>query len=155
MRDTQTIANRLAKRHETRDPIQISKELGYIIVDTQLCDIRGFYQRIQRNSIIYLDSKLSNMDRQWVCAHELGHSLLHKGYNRVFMDTRTHMVTSRYEKEADRFAIELLYSDDYLMEFAGCSCDTIANCLGVTYELAQYRMGTIKRSSLSANEFVD
>jgi len=59
------------------------------------------------------------------------------------MDTRTHMVSSRYEKEADRFAVDLLYADDDLRELTEQSIDIVANCLNVSYELAAYRMSTV------------
>ena len=66
-----------------------------------------------------------------------------RGCNRIFMDPRTHMVTSRYEKEADRFAVDLLFSDEDLREMIELSIDTVARCLGVSYELAAYRMASV------------
>jgi len=143
--DTKSFANRLANYHGTRDPVRISQERGYVVIDTPLSGIRGYYQYIQRCHIIYLDNDLSEQDRNWVCAHELGHSLMHKSMNRVFMDTRTHMVTNRYEIEADRFAVDLIYSDDDMREYVDCSLDTIARCLGVSYSLAEYRMGSLQQ----------
>lgn len=137
------LAEKLARTYGTRDPFRIAEALGFIIIETPLEDIRGFYQAIHRCRIIYLDNRLSDGDRRWVCAHELGHALQHQGCNRIFMDTRTHMVTSRYEKEADRFAVDLLFSDDDLREMIELSIDTVARCLGVSYELAAYRMASV------------
>ena len=53
------------------------------------------------------------------------------------------MVTSRYEKEADQFAIDLLYSDEDLRDLAEYSVATVAQILGVKYELAEYRMNSL------------
>lgn len=141
--DTKTIATKLAEYHGTRDPVRISRECGYIIIDTPLNDMRGYYQYIKRCHIIYLDDKLSCHDRNLVCAHELGHSILHKGFNRIFMDQKTYMVASRYELEADRFAVDLIYADDELREYMDCSFDAVAQCLGISCELAEYRMSSI------------
>jgi len=124
--ETKKLADKLAKNHGTRDSMRISGDLGYILINTPLSGIRGYYQYVHRCSIIYMDNKLSNEERKWVCAHEPGHSLLHKGLNRVFMDKKTHMVTSRFELEADHFAVHLLYSDDELHEYRDCSVDTVA-----------------------------
>lgn len=137
------LAEKLARVYGTRDPFRIAEALGFIIIETPLEGIRGFYQAVHRCRIIYLDNRLSDGDRRWVCAHELGHALQHQGCNRIFMDTRTHMVTSRYEKEADRFAVDLLFSDDDLREMTELSIGTVARCLGVSYELAAYRMASV------------
>lgn len=76
----------------------------------------------------------------WVCAHELGHMFMHKRENVVFMDTKTHFNTTVYEREADRFAIELLVSDDLLMEYQNCSISQVARSLGYTEEILNLRL---------------
>lgn len=139
-----TLANKLAKQHGTRNPFRIASDLGYIIIETPLTGIRGYYQYIDQCHIIYLDSRLSDQDRLWVCAHELGHSILHRGLNRIFMTAHTRMVTSRYELEADKFAVDLLFSDEDLSHFLGESIPTAAACMCVNYELAEYRMRSVR-----------
>jgi hypothetical protein len=39
--------------------------------------------------------------------------------------------------------VDLLFSDDDLREMAELSIDTVAQCLGVSYELAAYRMASV------------
>ena len=56
------------------------------------------------------------------------------------MDTHTHMISNRCELEADRFAIELLFSDEDLKPFLEFSTPTAVNILGVSVDLANYRM---------------
>ena len=137
------LAEKTVRKYGTRDPFRIAEAMGFIVLPVPLKGVRGFYQYVHRCHIIYLDETLPDDERRWVCAHELGHALQHKGYNRIFMDTRTNMVSSRYEKEADRFAVDLLYSDDDLRELAEHSIDVVANCLNVSYELAEYRMSSV------------
>jgi Zn-dependent peptidase ImmA (M78 family) len=141
--EIKAIASRLVRNHGTRDPFRIAAALGFIIIDTPLDGIRGYYQYIHRCHIIYLNNDLSEQERCWVCAHELGHAFLHKGLNRIFMDKHTHMATNRYEREADRFAADLLYSDEFLQDFVGCSYITVAENLGMSNEVAEYRMSTV------------
>ncbi len=140
------LAEKLVSTCGTRDPFRIAAAMGFIIIETPLEGIRGYYQYIHRCHIIYIDSGLTEPERRWVCAHELGHYAMHRGLNRVFMDKHTLMVTNRYENEADRFAMYLLFSDDYLRELAHYSIDTVAQCLGVSRELAEYRMSRIGKS---------
>lgn len=137
------LADKLAQQHGTRNPLRIAEDMGYIIIETPLKEVRGYYQHIHKCHIIYIDNHLSEHEKRWVCAHELGHSLLHNGLNRIFMDNHTYMITSRYELEADKFAVDLLFSDYDMKNLLGYSTTTVAKCLDVSYELAEYRLRNI------------
>ena len=134
------LAERLVDKHGTRDPFRIAEELGYTIIYTPLVGVRGFYQYLKRCHIIYLDSELDDATARFVCAHELGHSFLHRGLNRIFMDTRTFIITGRYETEANQFAVDLIYSDEELQPYLSRSYERAAAYMGVSNALAEYRM---------------
>lgn len=138
--DIKRLAERLVDKHGTRDPFRIAAELGYTIIYTPLVGVRGFYQYLKRCHIIYLDSELDDATARFVCAHELGHSFLHRGLNRIFMDTRTFIITGRYETEANQFAVDLIYSDDELQPYLSRSYERAAAYMGVSNALAEYRM---------------
>lgn len=138
--DSRRLALSLAQKHGTRDPFKIAAALGYTIIYTPLVGVRGFYQFIKRCHIIYLDTDLDEHEARFVCAHELGHSLLHRGLNRIFMDTRTFMRTGRYELEADRFAADLIFDDADLQDLLEQSLPTAAACMGISPDLAAYRL---------------
>jgi len=140
---TKALAYRLVRRYGTRDPAEIAKSMGYILIDASLKGVRGFYQYVHRCHIIYLDSRLPDRERRWVCAHELGHSLLHKGLNRVFMDACTIMVAGRYEWEADRFAADLIFDDNDLRLLISYPIPYVARQLGTSYKVAEYLMSNI------------
>ena len=142
--DIKRLAERLVRKFGTRDPFKIAEELDYTIIYTPLVGVRGFYQYLKRCHIIYLDSELDDNTARFVCAHELGHSILHRGLNRIFMDTRTFIVTGRYEKEADRFAVDLLHSDEDLQPYLSRSYDCAAAYMGVSAQLAEYRMSGVE-----------
>ena len=147
--DSRRLALSLARRFKTRDPFRIAEELGYTIIFTPLVGVRGFYQYLKRCHIIYLDDSLDEQEARFVCAHELGHSLLHRGFNRFFMDTRTFMRTGRYEREADYFAADLLYDDSDLQDYLELSLPTAAACLGLTESVAEYRLQGVQCSMFS------
>ena len=138
--DIKRLAERLVDKHGTRDPFRIAAELGYTIIYTPLVGARGFYQYLKRCHIIYLDSELDDATARFVCAHELGHSFLHRGLNRIFMDTRTFIITGRYETEANQFAVDLIYSDEELQPYLSRSYERAAAYMGVSNALAEYRM---------------
>lgn len=140
--DIKARVNRLVRFYKTRDPFEMIKGMNIILVNYPLEGVRGFYQYFQRNNIIYLDEKISDSERRFVLAHELGHMLLHKKSNAIFMDTRTQFNTSKYEQEADLFAMELLLPDQILTDYItdGFSVDQISRITGYYKSLVELRL---------------
>lgn len=138
------IADFLAFKYGTRDPFQIADALGIIVIHTPLKGIRGFYQYLKRCYIIYIDSALSEANDRFVCAHEIGHVLLHRGYNRIFMDSHTYFTVNKYEIAANRFAVDLLFDDDDLQDFLEYPIQIAADYMGISTELAEYRMQSVR-----------
>ena len=132
-------ANSLARKYSSRNPLEIIKNLNVILVYYPLEDVRGFYQYFQRNNIIYIDDELSENEQKVVCAHELGHMFLHKNSNALFMDTRTHFVTTKYENEANTFAAELLIPDSIILNNPGMTKNQIARIMGYEEKILDFK----------------
>lgn len=137
------IAESLVRKHKTRDPFRIAEALGYIVIRTSLQGIRGFWHHTQRQHIIFIDENLPEGAARFVCAHEIGHILMHRGYNRIYMDTNTYFPVNRQEVEANRFAVDLLYDDEDLRSFMDYPIQLVADYMGVSVELANYRLAKI------------
>lgn len=135
-----SIVNRLVRFYKSRDPFEIIKGMNIILVFYPLEGVRGFYQYFQRNNIIYIDERLSEAEKKFVLAHELAHMILHKKSNVIFLDSRTHFNTSKYEMEADLFAMYLLVSDDALDECRDYTLEQISRILGYHQRLIELRM---------------
>ena len=143
--DRKRVAASLVRRCGTKDPFRIAKDLGFLVIRTPLRGIRGFFQYVKRCSIIYIDSSLEDREASFVCAHELGHAILHRGCNRIFMDKHTYFPVNRQEIEADRFAVDLLFDDDELRDFLDHPVQVSADYMGISIELAEYRLRSIKK----------
>lgn len=138
--DIKAIVNKLVRKYKTRDPFEMIKGMNVILVFYPLNGVRGFYQYFQRNNIIYIDETLSDHDKSFVLAHELGHMTLHKKSNAIFMDTRTQFNTTKYETEANKFAMELLISDDSLSEYSECTVEQLFRIYGYHQKLIELRL---------------
>lgn len=138
--DIKKKADLLARKHQSRNPFEIIKGLNSILVFAPLVGVRGFYQYFQRNNIIYVDEDLPYHEKMFVCAHELGHMLLHKKANAVFMDSRTFLNTSFYEKEANTFAVNLLIDNDMLYEHRDLTIEQLSRLWGYNKELIELRL---------------
>ena len=135
-------ADELARKFQTRNPFEIIRGLNVIPLFVPLIDTRAFYQYFKRNNIIYIDENLPRHEQMFECAHEMGHMFLHKKANAIFMDTRTGFNTSRFEKEADTFAIDLLVGDDILAEYQSYDIEQFSRLLGYEQRLINLRLNS-------------
>lgn len=133
-------AERLVRFYKTRNPFEMVQGMNVILVYYPLEGVRGFYQYFQRNNIIYLDERLPEHEQSFVLAHELGHMILHKKSNAIYMDTRTQFRTGRYETEANLFAMYLLVSDDVFYEYENYSISQLSRLLGYHEKLIKLRL---------------
>lgn len=137
--DILRLVDSLVRKYNTRNPFEIINNLNVIVVFYPLKGVKGFYQYFQRNNIIYIDNEISENEQKVVCAHELGHMFLHKKCNAIFMDTRTHFVTNKYENEANTFAAELLIPDSIILENPGMTKNQIARLTGYDEKIMKYK----------------
>lgn len=142
--DTKVLAEKVKKRYHTSNPFQIADDIGFIVVYAPLIQLRGFQQRMLRRNLIYINSELDHVQKRLVCAHELGHHFIHKGNNRIFMDKYTNFVSQKIENEAHRFSVDLVYNDEELSDFLFQPIEVAANYMGVSNDIAAYRMSRVK-----------
>lgn len=142
MKTPSQVARHLITKHETRNPFQIAKERKAILVTAPLVDVRGFYQHFKRQNIIYIDQSLTDRQKEFVCAHELGHMMMHRNSNAIFMDTRTFFVTNKYENEANEFAVHLLIPDEAILEHREFTTGQLARLFGYEEALIRLRLQT-------------
>ena len=105
-----------------------------------LVDVRGFYQYFQRNHIIYIDENLPEKEKLFVASHELGHMLMHKSANAVYMDTHTCFNTNKFEIEANTFAANLLIPDDIIIENNNMTTEQLSRLLRYEQALIELRL---------------
>jgi len=129
-------AVKLMKRCESNDPFTIARLLNILLIYCPLIGLNGFYQYHKRNHIVYLSEYLDETLARFVLAHELGHMLMHRSMNTVFMDTNTYNPHSKFERQANTFAVEFLLPDDLLRKYPECSIQQLANSVGVPKEFA-------------------
>lgn len=105
--------NQLKKRYNTECPYEIASYLKIHVMEHNLHpDINGYYKYDRRNQYIVINHNLDLNQQRIVCAHELGHAVLHPKVNTPFMNNNTFLSVSKIELEANRFAAELLIPDD-------------------------------------------
>jgi len=134
------IVKRLIRKTGTNNPFEICKNLGIYIEYKDLGNVLGFFKYNRRQKFIFINNRLCLMMAKQVCAHELGHVILHPCVNTVFLDICTYAVTEKFENEANKFAAELLISNEDILENKEKSIEAIACLLEVSKNLVEFKM---------------
>ena len=114
-----TAANDLTRKYATRNPYELCDALGIRVRLKDLgTDIKAYYFYHSRIRNIVLNTRVSEVIREILTAHELGHDRLHrqiaalKGFHEVDMFDMSRPI----EFEANVFAAELLIDDTEVFE---------------------------------------
>lgn len=97
----------LAEKYGTSNPFIICEIMGITIEYTNLDKPLGDTVYLNKSPIILLSDKIQEKSKKYlICAHELGHVVLHNGIQNYYLINRT--TKRKMESEADRFAIGLM-----------------------------------------------
>ena len=129
--------DKIIKRHKTNCPFEISDQKNIHVVHWDLHEeIWGFYRYERRNRFIFINDNLYFFLKRYVCAHELGHAVLHTKINTPFLKANTFYSVDRIEREANEFAVNLLLYDKNLQDY-----ETKFDCLrenGIPLEMERF-----------------
>ena len=74
-----TLPRRLLRRYGTSAPFELADCLGITILECHDFKLqKGAFKIILNNCFIFINANLSTEMKKLVCAHELGHALLHR-----------------------------------------------------------------------------
>ena len=80
-----------------------------------------------------------------VMSHELGHAIMHRKLNCYFIRNKTLLLDSKIEIEANTFAVNLLISDETIIEIIdnqNCTLEYMSRMLGYNQKLIELRLKT-------------
>lgn len=109
-RDTIDLVSNIIEEYGTANPFHICDKMNIQIKYVPfLNNPKGQFQELLGRSIILLNNELRySEERFYICAHELGHALLHKEIASYYVSTRNSR--SKSESEANCFAANLIIS---------------------------------------------
>lgn len=116
----QNVANKLIKKFDTRDPFQLCQAIGVEVFYADLGSLKGMYKYLKKNRFAVINENLDPFTKTLVCAHELGHDILHQNLARTvcLQEFILYDMKSRPEYEANLFASEILLPDDIILNLA-------------------------------------
>lgn len=132
---------KIVKKHGTTNPFEIAKRKDIIVLFEDLGNTLGFYNTYKRFKFIHINNRIDETTQRFVCAHELGHALLHPKANTPFLRNKTFFSVDRLEIEANTFAVELLLPDEMISEYqdTNLSIQEIAEIYGIPESFARLK----------------
>lgn len=140
-----SIARKLVRKFETRDPFAIAQALGIeVLLRNDFKRQKGVFKIIANNCFFFINANLSGEMRTLVCAHELGHALLHRtlGLKAGLVEFEVFNITTQCEYDANVFAATLLLDDQEVLDAARDGYDVVqtARSMGTNVNLVLLKM---------------
>lgn len=144
---------RLKAKYGETDPFKLCAAMGIMVslepMGNSEKDCKGFFIAQSRIKLITINDDLSQALQGVICAHELGHAVLHARASRVnaFHDFALFDSTGIQEYEANIFAADFLMPDEDVLELLNddLSFFGAAAQLGVPAELLDFKFRIMKR----------
>lgn len=129
--DIKGTVNKLTKNNNTNNPFLICEALDIVVRYENLGSILGYCDTHFRMRTIHINSNAPEEIHRFICAHELGHAILHPKINTPFLRNNTLFSVDKIERQANTFAVELLLPDRLLQEHEDINFYALAKCHGI------------------------
>ena len=155
----QTVAHELIKKYVTRNPFELCKAIGVEVFYADLGSLKGMYKYLKKNRFAVINKNLDTYTKTLVCAHELGHDILHRNLakNICLQEFMLYDMKSRPEYEANLFASEILLPDDKILTLAhdGYDIEQIAKMLSTDINLIAIKISSMNTRGYHFNNMIE
>jgi len=150
------MADSLVKKSESRNPFVIADENSIIIkYINDFKTLKGMYAVIKRNRFVFINANLPEQMQKVVCAHEIGHDMLHRFMAEMGAISETALFDTKnsFELEANIFAADLLIDDNIAITLAkdGMSVSEIASALDLDKNIVEIKFLSLSRRGYKIN----
>lgn len=146
-------AVRIKAKYQTSDPFEVCGAMKIRLLRYPMGrsadSCKGFFIVNARKRLIAVNSDLPEHIRRIICAHELGHAVLHTSAAMcTFHDFSVFEEAGRQEYEANVFASEFLLTDGEILEALETEPEffSLASCLGVPPEMLDFKLQLMQKA---------
>lgn len=137
--DIKKTVKKLVDKYKTNNPFEIADQMGILVQKHPLGKIGGYYMIYSGIKCICINSDIDDLKMEnTIMAHELGHAILHTDTEFMFFEN-TLFIESKYERQANCFAAELLVPDNIILENPGLTKQQIAMLTGYDENLISFK----------------
>lgn len=152
-----SLPKKLIRRFRTRDPFTIADMLGItVLMRNDFKRQKGAFVVVGNNSFIFINNNLSQYMQRLICAHELGHALLHRRRGAVpggMLEFEIFDMTDQTEYDANVFASNLLIDEEEVIDLAGMGYDIvqIAREIGLNVNILLVKLTEMNKQGYQLN----
>lgn len=147
-------AARVRREFGGRDIFATAENSGANVWFRELGSLKGFYICENGSRYIIINNALDDIVARTVCAHELGHDMLHRELSAGGIRENTlFLANNKTEREANLFAAEILITDREALSVLEYAVDIgqVAYELGVMPEIVEYKLELLNAAGHSFN----
>ncbi|MBR4234623.1 MAG: ImmA/IrrE family metallo-endopeptidase [Clostridia bacterium] len=143
-------ARRVLELTGSRDPFRAARELGIdVLTRDDFVSQKGAFCMVIGCPFIFLNGRLTDEESVTVCAHELGHAMLHRkqAVRGALCEFDLFDMATGMEYEANVFAAEFLIDTADMREYFASGLDVYAaaGALGVNVNLLLIKLAELNR----------
>ena len=144
--DVFKLPRKLIRKFKTCDPFELARRMNILVkFRSDFVTQRGASVIILGNRVIFINANLSEQMQRMVCAHELGHLLLHRasyGEEAWVLNHELFDMKDELEYEANVFAANLLIDDEEMIGYLeeGFNIVAVASSLDVNVNMVVLKM---------------
>jgi len=144
-----TVHNLILK-FKTRDPFELCEYLGIRYFKADLGSQQGVFGIIDNTPVIFVSSAIDKRTQMLVCAHELGHALLHYDIakEKCLREFEMFNMNTKVEYQANTFAAHLLLDEDEIDELfcEGRDIYSVSQLLEINVNLLNLKLALMKEA---------
>ena len=133
--DIKRFANDIADIHDSRNPFRIAAENNIHILYEELGKNLGYFSNLFRIKTIRINDHADPFLQPFICAHDLGHALPQPHTGTHAFNRNSFIANCKIEKEANQFAVELLFPDELIAGHPEIDIYNLARTFGIPYQL--------------------
>lgn len=81
MKNVHKKAQKLIQQYNTRDPWELAKYLGIVVVPIPFKNLRGMFYNMEGQKFAFINSNLNDKQKHRTLLHEIAHAWLHPEQN--------------------------------------------------------------------------
>lgn len=148
------IVDALLRKYKTNDVYELAERAGLKLWFRPLGNLKGLYTVERKSRYIVVNDELDDITMKVVCAHELGHDMLHRGLaGGGIRETTMYLDNNRTEREANLFAANILISDSRILSEMQYTNDIneLSYELSLPAEIVNYKLESLNAKGYSFN----
>ena len=139
---------KLVREYGTRNPFRLASYLNvHVMMRSDFDRQKGAFSLVLNVPFLFINDNLSDEMKRIVCAHELGHALLHKKLcrkrkNQTIYELEIFDIKDNIEYEANIFAAGLLIDEKEMSDYFHYGYDVVqvARALNINVNLLMIKM---------------